>query len=587
MEPLITETAARIDNGTCVAKNEEEGAGSEQVSEKAVGSGEIKHRKSQGTALQVEQTGTENTNDSCKNTTTNNSETPTKDDKKPSVEEVDDEESRPKEHIVTGRETLTSIAAMYDVTPSELAQKNKLGMSRMVFPGQILRIPPPPPPPPPPPDPVAELDIIEYQFIKLRVRHITSGRGVVGGSVLFTPNAVIFDPDPKDPLVEELEPEAFQIIAPMEFVVNAAIFLEFFPIGRTGKTVGREHPPSQIFSKEEKSEGNSLQRQDTSESSYSLSQESKKEESITKEEINTDESSSDGKSSAKVVEEPRVDPYYLRLTMGKPVNREVSRSTPTMAYGMQTMMPEYWFIVPSKQVNNLYNFFQCWFPEIYSPFDLEEIHEMGFELVPEPDLTKSDSVSSINTASKVIHKTMTLNSIDIDFLMPEMETPSELVSDDQRKFLFRHLPPRVQGYRWHLLFSTANDGFSLHSLYRKCAQVDSPVLMIIQDTDHAVFGALISCPPALSEKFLGTGESWLFTFFPSFKVYAWTGENNYIMRGGLNNLIVGSSEGMFGLWLDENFNQGRSQAVTTFNNKPLPGKEDFVINNIECWAFVM
>jgi len=505
-------------------------------------------------------------------------------DRDDNVEESDEEESRPKDHIVSDRETLTSIAAMYDVTPSELAQKNKLGMSRLVFPGQVLRIPPPPPPTPPPPDPVAELEIIEYQFIKLRVRHITSGRGVVSGSVLFTPNAVIFDPDPKDPLVEELEPEAFQIIAPMEFVVNAAIFLEFFPIGSTGKTVGREHPPSQIFTRPEQSAGGkSLQRQDTSESSYSLCQEAKKEEPV----ITEENANSEKDSKENVAEKPRLDPYYLRLTMGKPVNREVSRSTPTMAYGMQTMMPEYWFIVPSKQVNNLYNFFQCWFPEIYSPFDLEEIHEMGFELVPEPDLSITDSVNSINTASKVIQKTMTLNSIDIDFLMPEMEVPSELVSDDQRKFLYRHLPPRVQGYTWHLLFSTSQDGFSLHSLYRKAAQVDSPVLLIIQDTDHAVFGALVSCPPAQSEKFLGTGESWLFTFFPSFKVYSWTGENNYIMRGGMNNLIVGSSEGMFGLWLDESFNQGRSQAVTTFDNKPLPGKEDFVINNIECWAFAM
>merc|ERR1711892_112804 len=589
MDPLITEPAARVDNGTCVDVSTEEGSGPEQVSENVVGGGEIERSKSQGAAVQVETVKTEsvNTKDSCKNTT-NKKETPTNADKKQSVGEADEEESRPNEHIVTGRETLTSIAAMYDVTPSELAQKNKLGMSRMVFPGQILRIPPPPPPPPPPPDPVAELEIIEYQFIKLRVRHITSGRGVVGGSVLFTPNAVIFDPDPKDPLVEELEPEAFQIIAPMKFVVNAAIFLDFFPIGSTGKTVGREHPPSQIFTRPEKSEGKQLQRQDTSESSYSLCQESKKEESITKEDIrnDADDSSSNSKSSAKVVEDPRIYPYYLRLTMGKPVNREVSRSTPTMAYGMQTMMPEYWFIVPSKQVNNMYNFFQCWFPEIYSLFDLEEIHEMGFELVPEPDLTISDSVNSINTASKVIHKTMTLNSIDIDFLMPEMETPSELVTDDQREFLFRHLPPRVQGYRWHLLFSTAQDGFSLNSLSRKSAQVDSPVLMIIQDTDHAVFGALISCPPTQSEKFLGTGESWLFTFFPSFKVYAWTGENNYIVRGGPDNLVIGSSQGGFGLWLDENFNQGRSQAVSTFNNKPLPGKEDFTINNLECWAFI-
>jgi len=50
--------------------------------------------------------------------------------------------------------------------------------------------------------------------------------------------------------------------------------------------------------------------------------------------------------------------------------------------------------------------------------------------------------------------------------------------------------------------------------------------------------------------------------------------------------VVGSSDGHFGLWLDENFNQGRSMAVSTFKNKPLPGKEDFQINNIECWVFV-
>ena len=37
-------------------------------------------------------------------------------------------------------------------------------------------------------------------FMQLKVRHITSGRGVVAGSILFTPNAVIFDPDPTDPL---------------------------------------------------------------------------------------------------------------------------------------------------------------------------------------------------------------------------------------------------------------------------------------------------------------------------------------------------------------------------------------------------
>ena len=259
---------------------------------------------------------------------------------------------------------------------------------------------------------------MEYQFIKLRVRHITSGRGVVGGSVLFTPNAIIFDPDPKDPLVEELEPEAFQIIAPMEFVVNAAIFYDFFPLGSTGTTVGREHPPSEIFNapsdKNKSKPEPELQRQETTESSYSLCQEeteishkeniaADKDAATTEDAVKSDDngqsimgdkatSTTESQEQKYTTDLNRIEPYYLRLTMGKPVNREVSRSTPIMAYGRQTMWPEYWFIVPTKQILNLYKFFNCWFPEIYGPFDLEEIHEMGMELVPEPELDLLEEV---------------------------------------------------------------------------------------------------------------------------------------------------------------------------------------------------
>ena len=42
---------------------------------------------------------------------------------------------------------------------------------------------------------------------------------------------------------------------------------------------------------------------------------------------------------------------------------------------------------------------------------IKEVHEMGFELIPEPDLNRTESNQSINSASKIIHKTMTLNSI--------------------------------------------------------------------------------------------------------------------------------------------------------------------------------
>jgi hypothetical protein len=37
-----------------------------------------------------------------------------------------------------------------------------------------------------------------------------------------------------------------------------------------------------------------------------------------------------------------------------------------------------------------------------------------------------------------------MSALDLDMLIPEMDTKSSLVSDDQRKLLYRHLPPRIQ-----------------------------------------------------------------------------------------------------------------------------------------------
>lgn len=44
--------------------------------------------------------------------------------------------------------------------------------------------------------------------------------------------------------------------------------------------------------------------------------------------------------------------------------------------------------------------------------------------------------------------------------------------------------------------------------------------------------------------------------------------------------------GKFGLWLDGDLNQGRSQTCNTYANEPLSPQEDFVVKTLECWAFV-
>jgi len=176
-------------------------------------------------------------------------------------------------------------------------------------------------------------------------------------------------------------------------------------------------------------------------------------------------------------------------------------------------------------------------------------------------------------------------SFDQDFPIPDLIGNTEILSDEHREKLCSHLPARAEGYAWTLVFSTSLHGFSLNSLYRKMNKVESPVLIVIQDTENNVFGALTSCSLHVSEHFYGTGESLLYKFNPSFKVFHWSGENLYFIKGNPDGLAIGAGDGKFGLWLDGDLNQGRSQSCSTYASEPLAPEEDFVIKTLECWAF--
>ncbi|XP_052765571.1 oxidation resistance protein 1-like isoform X4 [Mya arenaria] len=81
------------------------------------------------------------------------------------------------------------------------------------------------------------------RFIKLRVKHITdgqthmavAGKGVVKGTLLVTPNAVMFDPDVSDPLVVERGGEKYGMIAPMDMIISAAMYHDIAAMKIRGK----------------------------------------------------------------------------------------------------------------------------------------------------------------------------------------------------------------------------------------------------------------------------------------------------------------------------------------------------------------
>nr|CAD7588673.1 unnamed protein product [Timema genevievae] len=179
-----------------------------------------------------------------------------------------------------------------------------------------------------------------------------------------------------------------------------------------------------------------------------------------------------------------------------------------------------------------------------------------------------------------------VGSLDLELLIPELVGVTEILTEEHRKKLCRHLPARAEGYLWTLVFSTSQHGFSLNSLYRKMNRLESPILMVIEDTEHNVFGALTSCAMKVSDHFYGTGESLLFRFTPEFQVFPWTGENMYFIKGNNESLAIGTGDGKFGLWLDGDLYQGTTQPCSTYGNEPLSPQEDFVVKTLECWAFI-
>ncbi|XP_052121318.1 uncharacterized protein LOC113203066 isoform X4 [Frankliniella occidentalis] len=314
---------------------------------------------------------------------------------------------------------------------------------------------------------------------------------------------------------------------------------------------------------------------------------------------------------ARSCEDP---PLYLRLRMGKPVNRKIPKSTPIMSYGKKKMRPEYWFGIPRNRVDDLYKFLHLWIPHLYGDLEDMDYKARGYELVEsdtelwdeEPgsesqgeggrrgsdegelaEMTREswELVSMSEELRRALYATNSA-SFDFEFLVPDLVGVTEILTEDHRKELCRHLPARAEGYVWTLVFSTSQHGFSLNSMYRKMQRLESPILLVIQDTDNNVFGALTSCALKVSDHFYGTGESLLFRFQPQFQVYNWTGDNMYFIKGNNESLAIGAGDGRFGLWLDGDLYQGRSQSCSTYGNDPLSINEDFVVKTLECWAFI-
>nr|XP_055067060.1 oxidation resistance protein 1a isoform X2 [Misgurnus anguillicaudatus] len=335
------------------------------------------------------------------------------------------------------------------------------------------------------------------------------------------------------------------------------------------------------------------------------------------------QSSAEGSMTSK---ERQKSHKFLCLQVGKAMKKTfVSNASASMQqYAQRDRKHEYWFAVPQERSDHLYLFFIQWSPDVFGEGLGSISRDPGFVVVKkneesetneeqqtEDDSTKEwevvswaeyhrriDALNSedlrslckrlqITTKEDVNskHGSSISASLELETFKPNLNEPSDLLEAEKIEKLAKHLPPRTIGYPWTLAFGTSKHGMSIKTLYRAMQSLESPVLLVIKDSDGQIFGALASEPFKVSEGFYGTGETFLFTFYPEFEVYKWTGDNLFFIKGDMDSLAFGGGSGEFGLWLDGDLYHGRSHSCKTFGNPMLSMKEDFFVQDIEIWSF--
>lgn len=159
---------------------------------------------------------------------------------------------------------------------------------------------------------------------------------------------------------------------------------------------------------------------------------------------------------------------------------------------------------------------------------------------------------------------------------------SDIMSAEQMETLREALPAMCRMREWTLTYSTKRDGISLKSLYRRSSGKENTVL-VVSDSGGAIFGAFCTEAWKLHSRYVGTGESFVFSLAPEGMKYAWSGENDYFMLGAADSLSVGGGSA-HAIRLEEDLLQGSSGECETFDSPPLASSDMFRVSRIELWS---
>ncbi|GJP29800.1 hypothetical protein CLOM_g19874 [Closterium sp. NIES-68] len=167
--------------------------------------------------------------------------------------------------------------------------------------------------------------------------------------------------------------------------------------------------------------------------------------------------------------------------------------------------------------------------------------------------------------------------------LPSKDAPSQLLSDGNCKAVAVALPARLRTARWMLLYSTARDGISLATLYRKVAK-KGPSLLIVRDSRKHVFGCFTSEEWKVAPRYYGNGECFVFQVRPQLMAFRWTRANALFMLSSANSLALGGGD-HYSLLLQSDLLSGYSGPCSTFGSCSLSSTEYFNVAHVEVWGF--
>jgi hypothetical protein len=162
------------------------------------------------------------------------------------------------------------------------------------------------------------------------------------------------------------------------------------------------------------------------------------------------------------------------------------------------------------------------------------------------------------------------------------DAKSDIMTNEQMKSLREALPGMYRTRAWSLAYSTKRDGTSLKSLYRRSSGKGVTVL-VVRDSGGAIFGAFCTEAWKVHTRYVGTGESFVFTLAPEGTKYSWSGDNDYYMFGAADSLAVGGGSA-HAIRLEEDLLQGSSGECETFRSPSLASENMFRTSRIELWA---